>query len=327
MEIQGRIEISIGWNYSNFSTGNKINSTNETAAFNAAFCCVKKNQKLFLFIKSDSKGTLYKISDNVQRVRTGLVKDGKLTLRFKKPRHDVMISQASPHKLKVFLLVTGLPGVLRGSRPNTLHVLFFNILTIEQKVLEVSNLQVLNLTCNNIQEIPVAFAALKLKHLDLTYNELVEFPKQLVVGVLGQTLEYLDLSYNNVLPYGLHQMRLEALDIFPNFFNTVVYHSGVSLLSEPSLMGMAASILLENDLLPYSENVNTKVMDFIADHGLCICGKRSFQNVSTAHLLMRATQLAATVDFKTGVGPYRVLVEIYFCSYKCSKIVAAKLNM
>lgn len=67
--------------------------------------------------------------------------------------------------------------------------------------MKLKNLQVLDLAHNDIKELPIALAKIKLKELVLHHNKLVQFPKELSTGALGQTLQVLDLSFNQVSIY------------------------------------------------------------------------------------------------------------------------------
>lgn len=69
---------------------------------------------------------------------------------------------------------------------------------IDNRILQLRNLQVLDLAHNCIKELPTALGSLKLKELVLTHNEIAHFPVELSTGTLGQTLRVLDLSYNQV---------------------------------------------------------------------------------------------------------------------------------
>lgn len=72
---------------------------------------------------------------------------------------------------------------------------------IDNRILKLKNLQVLDLAHNDIKELPIALAKIKLKELVLHHNKLVQFPKELSTGALGQTLQVLDLSFNEVSIY------------------------------------------------------------------------------------------------------------------------------
>jgi len=53
----------------------------------------------------DHNGRKYKLRDNVEQMFTKFVHEGKSTIRFKEPSHDVSISKADKVQLKVSLSV------------------------------------------------------------------------------------------------------------------------------------------------------------------------------------------------------------------------------
>ncbi|KAF8767490.1 leucine-rich repeat protein 1-like isoform X1 [Argiope bruennichi] len=214
----------------------------------------KHNDKdvfLILCTHQNPRGTKYKIYNNVEKLFTKFINDGKATLRFKEPPHDLIISKADPLQLKGFLHGVGLTIVGQGTgrirlsptptkvdRPKQklaimqrgdypikagfpisltwLQVQSCRLKKVDQRILKLHNLQVLDLAHNNIKELPVALADLKLKEFILHHNELTSFPSQLAVGDLGQTLQVLDLSFNKIAelsPYFCLMKRISVLSL------------------------------------------------------------------------------------------------------------------
>ncbi|GFY42335.1 leucine-rich repeat protein 1 [Trichonephila inaurata madagascariensis] len=210
-----------------------------------------KDVYLILCTHQNPRGAKYKIYNNVEKLFTKFTNDGKATLRFKEPPHDLIISKADPLQLKGFLHGVGLTIVGQGTgrirlspaptkvdRPKQklaimqrsdypgktgfpssltwLQVQNCKLRRIELRIQKLLNLQVLDLANNNIKELPTALAELKLKELILHHNELISFPPQLAIGKLGQTLQVLDLSYNNITrlsPYFCLMKKISVLSL------------------------------------------------------------------------------------------------------------------
>lgn len=70
-----------------------------------------KELEIILFTPQDKTGTRYKVKDNVERIFTKFLKDGKATISFKQPAENLMI-KCDPIQLKGFLqtLKLGLEG-------------------------------------------------------------------------------------------------------------------------------------------------------------------------------------------------------------------------
>ncbi|GFT37707.1 leucine-rich repeat protein 1 [Nephila pilipes] len=210
-----------------------------------------KDVFLVLCTHQNPRGTKYKIYNNVEKLFTKFTNDGKATLRFKEPPHDLIISKADPLQLKGFLHGVGLTIVGQGTgrirlsptptkvdRPKQklaimqrsnypvktgfpssltwLQVQNCKLRRIELRILKLHNLQVLDLANNNIKELPRALAEIKLKELILHHNELTSFPSQLAIGQLGQTLQVLDLSFNKIAvlsPYFCLMKNISVLSL------------------------------------------------------------------------------------------------------------------
>ncbi|XP_043275954.1 leucine-rich repeat protein 1 [Venturia canescens] len=81
-----------------------------------------KNNELVLFLQTmtNKLGTKYKIDDNIEKIFTKFVNDGKATIRLKEPPHDLII-QSDVVQLKSFLHVLKL-GLLKKLDPAVLSV-------------------------------------------------------------------------------------------------------------------------------------------------------------------------------------------------------------
>lgn len=86
----------------------------------------KENSELFLilFTAQNKSGQRYKIHENVQKVFTRFISEGKATISFKVPDHDLQI-KCDPVQLKFFLniLKKGIDGNFNPGDKNGLPVL------------------------------------------------------------------------------------------------------------------------------------------------------------------------------------------------------------
>lgn len=78
----------------------------------------KENAEYYiLFFSTQNKtGQRYRIKDNILRVFTKFIADGKATISFKMPEHDVQLKAADPMQLKLFLQV--LKMTMDGKKPD-----------------------------------------------------------------------------------------------------------------------------------------------------------------------------------------------------------------
>uniref|UniRef100_A0A2L2YNF8 Leucine-rich repeat protein 1 n=1 Tax=Parasteatoda tepidariorum TaxID=114398 RepID=A0A2L2YNF8_PARTP len=209
---------------------------------------------LILCTHQSPRGTKYKIFNNVDKLFTKFINEGKATIRFKAPPHDVIISKADPLQLKAFLHGVGLTIVgqaskkIRFSQPPTkvdrpkqklaimkrsdypikngfpdsltwLQVQGCHLRKIGLHVLRLKNLQVLDLANNCLKELPLELGDIRLKELVLHHNDLKCFPPELATTVLGQTLQVLDLSFNKIRclsPYFCLMKKISVLSLKGN---------------------------------------------------------------------------------------------------------------
>ncbi|KAG8190923.1 hypothetical protein JTE90_014403, partial [Oedothorax gibbosus] len=213
-----------------------------------------KDVFLILCTHKNPRGAKYKIYNNVDKLFTKFINDGKATLRFKEPPHDLIISKADPLQLKGFLHGVGLTIVGQGTgrirlsetptkvdRPKQklaimqrsdlpgkkgfpesltwLQIQSCKLKKIDLGVLKLVHLEVLDLAHNSLKELPLGLSQLKLKELILHHNELTSFPPQLATGILGQNVQVLDLSFNNIAelsPYFCLMRKVSVLSLKNN---------------------------------------------------------------------------------------------------------------
>ncbi|XP_078001105.1 leucine-rich repeat protein 1-like [Glandiceps talaboti] len=197
---------------------------------------------LLVCTAKDKVGTKYRLKDNIEQFFTKFIEDGKATVRLKDPQQDLRLNKADPVQLKTFLGAlrlahrnTGIDKLtltplmkakssqveklqtkmvvvkrrdypLTKSFPSTLESLKVSNCTltrIEFRILGLKRLRVLDMSNNSIKSLPTSMEHLtSLSELNLSFNQLSEFPPGLCKDPLKSSLEFLDLSNNQfkVLP-------------------------------------------------------------------------------------------------------------------------------
>ncbi|XP_016837509.1 leucine-rich repeat protein 1 [Nasonia vitripennis] len=175
-----------------------------------------KNQEIHLLLQTptNKNGTKYKVDNNIEKVFTRCINEGKATIRLKEPPHDINIS-CDPIQLKSFLHVLKLglskkldPAVLTLSNlnpkpikappktkivikqtseypvlqgfPRTTEELCLAGLqrkSFDRQILKLQSLRILNLSDNNITSLPRELGTLaKLQELNVSGNQLGKGP-------------------------------------------------------------------------------------------------------------------------------------------------------
>lgn len=193
---------------------------------------------IILFTNKNQNGTKYSIKNNIKQLLTKFANDGKCTVQFKIPEHDLYIN-SDPIPLKAFihlfkrvienkvsdkelttssLSVTAvkpkdMPVVsLTISKrsdypskgfPKTLEQLYINKIdrcTIDKGIFNLTRLKILDLSYNLIEKIPCELNTLpNLGELYLSHNLIGKGKSwDWIGGNLTNTLHTLDLSYNEI---------------------------------------------------------------------------------------------------------------------------------
>ncbi|XP_050314142.1 leucine-rich repeat protein 1 [Anthonomus grandis grandis] len=166
---------------------------------------------LILFSGQNKNGTKYPLKDNLKHIFARFINDGKCTIQFKKPEHDLCV-QGDPIQVKGFLhlLKRAFEGKVASNEftysslnvmpvkqkevpvtkleishrsqypskgfPRTLEFLSITNIqrcSLDKGILQLSRLKVLDLTNNLIEHLPEEFGNLpNLKELNLTNNKL-----------------------------------------------------------------------------------------------------------------------------------------------------------
>jgi len=203
--------------------------------------------EVFLMITSNAnkQGTKYLIKNNVGNVFTKMINEGKTTVRFKDPPHDICIKGEDVLQVKSFLM--GLKKVMdgqgidkltlsalqpvstkqiegpkkkmviqkRSEYPSTtgfpaslqnLSICGIRLARIDSRVMKLYNLVSLDLSNNEITTLPESLGDMKtLMEFTITGNLLTSLPRSFCCGPLTKSLRLLNLSENKI-------------QILPNYF-------------------------------------------------------------------------------------------------------------
>ncbi|CAL4197036.1 unnamed protein product [Meganyctiphanes norvegica] len=198
----------------------------------------------------NKQGVKYKIIDNIEGVFTKFISEGKFTIRFKQPTHELCV-KADPVLAKTFLqtlklgiqnkdidklhLSTLAPAKQREiEKPKTkliithrkdypittsfpytlvnLTVRNVDLNRVENRIMKLKHLKNLNLSDNLIKEIPLPLGQMpNLSELHLANNKLTFINHTFFEGTITRTLGFLDLS-NNEIEYLPHTLgKLKSL--------------------------------------------------------------------------------------------------------------------
>lgn len=193
---------------------------------------------LMLSSKQDRNGTKYQLQGNIEQVFVRFVGQGKATIRFSDPTHDLCLNKADPLQLKSFLSAARLASqggdvskvnltVLapvsanQVDRPKTklvittrkeypittnfppslkhLQVSHCNLKRVDGRILTLRHLSCLNLSTNRLTSLPDDWEGIwNLTELILSSNLIEDLPNTMCSGVLSKTLRLLDLSDNKL---------------------------------------------------------------------------------------------------------------------------------
>ena len=197
-------------------------------------------QEVFVMLSNNTNkaGVKYLIKDNVGNIFTKMIGEGKATLRFLEPAHDLCIQCDDKVQLKSFLLLVKrcmdgadlaklplsalqpasssqiegpkrkLSVLKRGDYPSqgfpaslhTLQVSGIRLARVDQRMLKLSNLVTLDLANNEITKLPDSWDLMtSLKELNLSGNQLSSLPRAFCTGPLVSSLRLLNLSSNLLL--------------------------------------------------------------------------------------------------------------------------------
>jgi len=202
--------------------------------------------EIFLMLSNNNnkQGVKYLIRNNVSNMFTKMINEGKSTIRFKEPPHDICIKCEDILQLKSFLMVikktmdgadcekltlSALQPVstkqIEGPKkklvvakrgdypskgfPSTLQYLFINgirLAKFDSRILKLASLTKLDLSNNEIAILPDTFELMiNLCDLNLSKNRISKIPRGLCCQILAGKLKSLNLSEN-------------MIEMLPNYF-------------------------------------------------------------------------------------------------------------
>ncbi|XP_069702523.1 leucine-rich repeat protein 1-like isoform X2 [Periplaneta americana] len=295
-------------------------------------------------------GTKYKVKKNIEQVFTRFVNEGKATIRFKNPPHDICI-KCDSLQLKCFLRTLKL-GLEEKISPKAL--MLSNITTTSKlPSIPKTKLEVLSKAAYPILEgFPRTLQILRINHaeqkkfdnkilrlqnlklLDLSHNELTHLPEEL--GSLP-SLECLHLSHNKLSETPIHDTKwnwissynltrsLQVLDLSNN--ELCLLPKQISKLKKLSILKIERNKLTElppglgnltHLRLFYSPELVPRSLVLYLDHAhYCVCGSACFETFARKYVPLQLKNIANTVILSQE-GNTIVPGNAYFCSYKCA---------
>lgn len=170
----------------------------------------KENAELFIihFTVKNKTGVRYKVKDNLERVFTNFVKDGKATISFKVPEHNILIT-CDPVQLKCFL------NALKLGLENKREMNKIGIGTLSMTPIPARNVPSDKMIIQNRSEYPVKGFPRNLKFLSIVGIGREKLP--LSICTLSN-LRVLNFSDNKLqkLPKDIGRLRLIELNVANN---------------------------------------------------------------------------------------------------------------
>ncbi|KAK6632722.1 hypothetical protein RUM43_013492 [Polyplax serrata] len=206
---------------------------------------------LLLVTSKNKSGTRYKVRGNIEKTFGQFKHEGKSTIRFTEPPHDLLIS-ADKIQLGNFMVflkkvwsneVKSVPEICKMTVPTvkssstnkleisakseyptfqgfpsnlqTLTINNCHLKRVDNRIMKLKSLTTLSLDRNNLTEIPIEFRKLSLKHLSLSHNKLGKNFQSwnFLSWPLSECLEYLNLSGNEMKYFPASLVRFNKLKI------------------------------------------------------------------------------------------------------------------
>ncbi|XP_050069966.1 leucine-rich repeat protein 1-like [Anopheles maculipalpis] len=218
--------------------------------------------KIMLITTSNKSGTQYNVLKNISKIFTRFLEEGKATISFVVPEHDVQIKsdkvQLTAFLKVVKLVLTGGSGVQTTEQPSHTQSttnpfspsasLRLPCLTVGKKKSSIlDSPSVLSTKCvvTNRKDYPAKGFSCLLVSLQISDIKLSRFDSQIL---MLQKLRSLNLSNNCIrsLPRALGQMRLCDLDLSGNSLTEAVW----DWLLEPNIQSSLQQLNISNNALP-----------------------------------------------------------------------------
>ncbi|XP_046437855.1 leucine-rich repeat protein 1-like [Daphnia pulex] len=249
--------------------------------------------ELSLATSRNKTGMKYKVTNNIEQIFSKFVSQGKLTLRFRQPAHDLCLSGEVRHMEKILAIIKGEDSQLKKgtlcpllsnrankvvipktklnilsradypvttSFPDTLTSLKISGIALkkfDRRLLHLKALEVLDLSSNQISILPESIHTLaKLKQLHLNHNEIKVLPSTFVNST---RVICLDISHNQLVMIPSCISRVSGLQILKLDHN--------KLRSLPSTISKLRSLrtltVSSNEIRTLPESFQTLALDHI----------------------------------------------------------------
>ncbi|XP_042216311.1 leucine-rich repeat protein 1-like isoform X2 [Homarus americanus] len=271
-------------------------------------------------------GTKYKVGGNIEAVFTKFVAEGKFTIRFKEPSHDLCV-KADPVLAKTFLQT-----LKQGIQNKDIEKLrLSNLNPVKQSQVEKP---MTKLIIRSKQEYPITTAfpysleILKMEYLPHTLGRLCNLVSLKIDGnklrklpaSLGKLtrMKYLTASNNNLveLPGSLMHLRMDTVDVFGNPLSSPLGLVTNNITGVPRLKEITSAYCVQRGLRPTAADIPATLVDYLQAWCKCGCGRICYETHILAcislNLKLVASALAIDTAFQTSAPALAVL-----CSQKC----------
>ncbi|CAF1580998.1 unnamed protein product [Adineta steineri] len=203
---------------------------------------------LIVRLFKETSTTQYKLRENIQALLHKCINNGMATIQIKVPPHDIQLSEANVESLKTLLssvrlasIGNDLPSTIKSTSvnavqklqrptlqliikqaieyptlkgfPSTLEKLIVNNAQlrtpVDRRIFILKNLHTLDLSDNNIHELPSNLEMNHLHTLIMRSNQLKSFPPK---NFQSPVLKYLDLSQNQIEIIDQALLKISTLD-------------------------------------------------------------------------------------------------------------------
>lgn len=204
----------------------------------------KENAELLIihFTPQNKIGVRYKVKDNLEKVFTKFLNDGKATISFKTPEHNIQI-KCDPLQLKFFLQFMKLS--IEGKNMGRMCLSAISASTIPQRLQPVTNCVV-----TKRRDYPLKGFSRTIKSLTITGIRRAKFDGEILTLM---NLTTLNLSENCIseIPKELGSLSLVDIDLSSNLLGDCKSSSAWDWLERKPLCNTLTKLILSNNKLSY----------------------------------------------------------------------------
>lgn len=168
---------------------------------------------IILFTARNQQGTRYNLKNNIEKVFARYVNEGKSTIQFKQPPHDICI-QANSIQLKCFLRLLKMAVENQVKDEDLAHYSGVSVTPVAKKDIPIKQLWITSKLAYPSQGFPKSLEMLRMNNLELGV---------VTPGILNlRFLKVLDMSNNSItfLPEALNKLRLQELYMSDNLLGS-----------------------------------------------------------------------------------------------------------